>query len=116
MNILDAAKSITSGERQDDYGDPEDSFECIAAYWTIHLQAVEFPLKPSDVAKMMILLKLAREENRHKVDNLVDIAGYARALSLIEGDEIDENVTSSDSDVDWGGRIIRKVTRENTPS
>jgi len=88
MSILEEAQEITSGKRQEDYGTPEDSFQSIAGYWTCYLRSKgQCTIGPSDVARMMILLKLAREEHRHKRDNLVDIAGYARALSQIEGDE-----------------------------
>ena len=89
MNILEEAKEITSGDRQEDYGMPEDSFRGIADYWTVYLDSHEIcrRISPTDVAKMMILLKLAREDYKHKRDNLVDIAGYAHTLSRIEGDE-----------------------------
>ena len=31
--------------------------------------------------------KVARQANRHKRDNLVDIAGYARTAAMLSGDE-----------------------------
>jgi len=36
---------------------------------------------------MMILLKVARELNSTNKDNLIDIAGYCRLSSVIEGFE-----------------------------
>lgn len=76
--ILDAAKAAVCGQREQDYGSPEDSFAAIAAYWTVYLRQLRGPdLTSQDVAMMMILLKVARQGGRGKLDNLIDIAGYA---------------------------------------
>ena len=40
-----------------------------------------------DVPLCMIAVKLARQAHRHKRDNLVDIAGYARTAAMVAGDE-----------------------------
>lgn len=37
-----------------------------------------------DVSMMMILVKVARDANKPKRDNLVDIAGYARCAERLE--------------------------------
>ena len=124
MNILEEAKEVTSGNRQEDYGMPEDSFRGIADYWTVYLDSHEIcrRISPTDVAKMMILLKIAREDYRHKRDNLVDIAGYARTLSQIEGDEDNQDpMTSTPISTklyksSWDGPIRRRETREPPPS
>ena len=42
------------------------------------------PLSAEDVALCMIAVKLARQATRPKRDNIVDIAGYARVLELIQ--------------------------------
>ena len=76
-SILDEAKEVINGERQNHYGDPEDSFALIAEYWSIYL---EKNVTPQDVAMMMVLFKLARESHQHKRDNLVDAAGYLGIL------------------------------------
>ena len=111
MNILQEAQDIVSGQRQEHYGKPEDSFQSIANYWSYYLHKVgRHTLGPADVAKMMILLKLAREEHQHKRDNLVDIAGYTLTLSQIEGD---------DSPTQYPGDIVytvRSEKREQYPS
>ena len=73
------AHSVINGERQDQYGNPEDAFGRIAEYWNCFLAKWEssvIDLKPKDVALMMVLFKLAREEHQAKRDNLVDAAGY----------------------------------------
>lgn len=72
---LDTAKSVITGGRQDDYGNPEDSFGRIASLWSGYLG---YPFTKLDVAHMMILLKVARCIGQAPAeDNYVDIAGYA---------------------------------------
>lgn len=99
--ILDKAKDIVTGDRQNAYGEVEDNFERIANLWNAYLgidkcgdcellikniTKDELPtfkksieaLTPQDVACMMILLKVARiKSGHHKDDNWIDIAGYA---------------------------------------
>lgn len=80
--LLEMARAIVSGDRDRQYGSPEDSFWAIAHYWTVYLQQVgHLPehreLTAEDTAIMMILLKVARQAGRGKLDNWVDIAGYA---------------------------------------
>lgn len=81
--VLDEAKRIINGERQDQYGKPEDSFASIAELWSGYLHAVACAgrtcadLTPADVAHMMVLFKLARQmHGAGKRDNYVDAAGY----------------------------------------
>lgn len=77
--LVDAARTI-NGERQDQYGNAEDSFAVIARYWMNHLNAINrvnnIKIEPRDVAAMMVLFKLAREVNAPKRDNRLDGAGY----------------------------------------
>lgn len=72
--VLAEAASIITGNREESYGKPEDSFSEIAQLWTWY---VGKPIYPGDVAKMMILLKIVRSGHTEKRDNYVDIAGYA---------------------------------------
>lgn len=77
---LEEAIRITTHDRQDDYGKPEDVFMTIASYWNTYLASkdVNSCLEAYDVAAMMILLKIARLVNSpYKEDTWVDIAGYA---------------------------------------
>lgn len=72
--LLDAAE-IVSGAREETYGGPEDSFGRIAAYWTTCLG---HEVTAVDVAKMMLLLKVARlDKASDHYDSWVDAAGYA---------------------------------------
>lgn len=74
-DILDKAKNIINGERQGTYGNAEDNFASIAAFWSTYLNT---PIDSTDVANMMILMKVARNSSGvYKDDNHIDICGYA---------------------------------------
>lgn len=84
--VLDEAMAVTSGDRRRDYGHPIHNFQRIADFWNtfLHdkLKDGEFVM-PEDTAQMMILVKVAREMNTPKRDNLVDICGYARTIEMM---------------------------------
>lgn len=89
--LLDKAKAVTNGDREEHYGSPEDNFATIADLWETYLgrrKSAAITITPDDVAVMMILLKVARLawDNTHE-DSWVDIAGYAAC-----GSEIISNV------------------------
>ncbi len=71
--ILLEAHTLINAEGQGDYGPPAASFARIAALWSAYLGHA---VTGKDVAMCMALLKVAREANRHKADNLIDAAGY----------------------------------------
>lgn len=73
-NILDEAKRITAGSRNDDYGAPSEDMARTAKLWSAY-KGTKFEAR--DVAAMMILLKLSRLAFRDKRDSWVDIAGYS---------------------------------------
>ena len=81
--LLKAVEIIT-GERQDQYGNPEDSFELIGDYWTTYLNSLQkdLPINAKDVVHMMILFKLARcSGQQEKRDNYIDMCGYASIVA-----------------------------------
>lgn len=78
--VLREAEKVINGERQDMYGNPEDSFADIALLWGWYLR---MPIAPEEVAMMMTLLKVARERNQCKRDNIVDACGYLGIYSSI---------------------------------
>lgn len=88
--ILDEARRLTTGSRHNDYGHPRDDFARTALMWTGVLAEKLRPgcaVTAMDVPLCMIAVKLARQAHRHKRDNLVDIAGYARTAAVIAGEE-----------------------------
>ena len=81
-DCLDEAKATICGERQDQYGRPEDSFALIADYLSTYLRheynSDHHHLQAKDVAHMMILFKVARcQGQKLKRDSYIDICGYA---------------------------------------
>lgn len=69
------AKECVCGQREQDYGTPEDNFGTIARLWSEYLGK---EITPVDVAMMMALLKTARIKNGGGTeDSFVDLAGYA---------------------------------------
>ena len=82
--VLDKAKSLISGDRQEDYGDATQSFRAIADGWNVIVsRAIKqngtfAPLTPAHVALMMDWLKTTRllNDTSHQ-DSWVDKAGYS---------------------------------------
>ena len=78
--LLAAAKTCVCGQREQDYGTPEDNFRTIANLWAAYLLAKPEPVDilPADVAAMMALLKIARiSVAPSHADSWIDLAGYA---------------------------------------
>lgn len=81
--ILEAAGKCITGGRDEEYGEPEDSFDLIAQLWEPYIRAAcvspsaDVAIRPQDVAILMALLKIARAAVNDKPDNFVDLAGYA---------------------------------------
>lgn len=84
--VLEKARACVCGEREEDYGSPEDSFGCIAELWEAYLRAAcvspnaIITVTPADVAMLMALLKIARVGTScvgGTADSFVDLAGYA---------------------------------------
>ena len=74
--MLDEAGRIISGQRDAQYGGPEDNFSRIAKIWSV-IFGIE--VTPEDVAMAMVALKVARYASKSgfQPDTWVDIAGYA---------------------------------------
>lgn len=71
----DKAQNCVCGQRENEYGSPEDNFKTIADFWSVY-KGVEFTA--NDVAMMMALLKIARIRTGTATDDsYVDLAGYA---------------------------------------
>lgn len=95
--ILEAARVCVCGEREQDYGTPENNFETIGLLWGVYLRAAHPELArvmavnhitakdvaAKDVAAMMGLLKVARIATGNKADSFVDLAGYAACAGEI---------------------------------
>lgn len=78
-DLMKEAWDLTHGDRRAAYGSPADVFEGYALMWTGLLQSKlksGASLSALDVTLMMTALKLARESNAPKRDNIVDAHGY----------------------------------------
>lgn len=85
--ILSEAEAIIYGDREETYGTPSVNLDNIAKQWSLYLNQL-FPemditiqLCAEDVCWMMVQLKMMRQLNSYKRDNLVDAIGY---IGLIE--------------------------------
>lgn len=88
--ILDAAKKIVTGDREKQYGSPEDNFAVIARFWEVYLSercvggGAEVTLNPDDVAMLMALMKVARiMTGTFKGDSYIDACGYLACAAEI---------------------------------
>ena len=73
--ILSKEAECVTGQREQDYGSPEQNFQIIADLWSAY---TGLSFEPVDVAMMMALLKIARIKNGGGTgDSFVDLAGYA---------------------------------------
>ena len=79
--ILDEAKRIVYGERGENYGHPFEDFSRTAQIWSAILG---IKVEPEQVALCMVGLKISRECNRPKRDNVVDGAGYFENLDMVK--------------------------------
>lgn len=88
-DILDEAKRLTSGERNNTYGPPTQDFDRTAKMWSAMFgnklkDGESFALH--DVALAMMALKLSRLTwSPNKRDSWVDCAGYARCGAVCAG-------------------------------
>lgn len=102
---LDQARACVCGNREQDYGSPENNFRTIARMWGDYLYAIGLIPKtgsgglcPSDVAAMLGLLKIARIASRHaKNDNWVDLAGYAACGAELQALETADTVKQGEN-------------------
>lgn len=99
-SVLSEAADIVKGDRQEDYGDISTSFNQIAGYWSVYLtrllrtgsvwddqpaNGLRITLTGTDVANLMMLLKISRAQNKSDRDSYVDIAGYVACVDMLEG-------------------------------
>jgi hypothetical protein len=110
--ILETAEKMVNGDRQDDYGTPEQNFERIAMLWTHYLGSdrLNTGITPVDVAAMLALLKIARVASGHgKSDNWIDLAGYAACGGELQSAMLGEDTATQEAvedpvaafEVDW---------------
>lgn len=85
--ILEAARKCVCGEREQEYGKPENNFALVGRLWEAY---TGHSYSAKDVAMMLALLKVARIKTGVKGDSFVDLAGYAACAGEIATQEADE--------------------------
>ena len=85
--ILKKADELTNCDRQEAYGHPATNFQNTANFWNTYINGkypeVNLSLTNEDVGFMMLLLKVSRELNAPKFDNLLDGVGYLKTVQMI---------------------------------
>lgn len=90
--ILQEAQRLVYGDRGADYGHPLDDFTRTAAIWSAILGA---PVTAEQVGLCMIGVKISRQCNKPKRDNMADAAGYAGTVQMcVEERERRQSVSS----------------------
>ena len=89
--ILEAARQCVCGDREQDYGSPENNFQRIAEFWNAYFGNNGPLITCVDVAAMLALLKIARiASGNAKMDNWIDLAGYAACGGELEAMDLEE--------------------------
>ena len=88
--LLDEAKKLIGGDRQEEYGDKLKNHQNIADLWSVFL---EKKITAHDVAICMALVKVARLMNQHKKDSYLDMAAYAAIAGEIEARTNKKNIS-----------------------
>lgn len=84
-SILLEAEELINGERAKDYGRVTDNFKNIADGWNIIIN--NEPVTPRKVGLMMAWLKICRDVQNPKHDNLVDTAGYMGCIDKMSREQ-----------------------------
>lgn len=82
--ILQEAEEIINGSRAEDYGSVTENFTKIAVGWKEIFADGNFT--PRRVALAMAWLKICRDVNTPKHDNILDIAGYAGCIGKMDNE------------------------------
>ena len=79
--ILQEAQRLVHGDRGKDYGHPIEDYTRTGRIWGAILGIGD--IDPRICCLMMGGVKMSREVNKHKRDNLTDLAGYAECADMI---------------------------------
>jgi hypothetical protein len=80
--VLEEAERIVSSDRGNDYGTPFEDFSRTGKIWAAILGVDE--VSPEKVALCMAGLKISRLCHKIKTDSIIDLAGYAKTLDLVD--------------------------------
>lgn len=95
---LEEAQRLVHGDRGESYGHPFVDYTRTGRMWGAILGIGD--IDPRICCLMMAAVKISREIQSHKRDNLVDLAGYAECASMV-------------SDWQWGIREKAALSQSN---
>lgn len=90
--ILDKCANIAK-EREESYWDVLDMLD----RWEDIHRNIFWNIKRDKLVEWMISMKLARESNQHKEDNLIDLINYIAILSFIKDNNQQEDLEINDT-------------------
>ena len=79
--ILQEAQRLVHGDRGDSYGHPIDDFTRTGRLWAAILGVPE--VTPVQVGLCMAAMRISRQCNKAKRDNMTDLAGYAETVQMV---------------------------------
>lgn len=77
---LEEAATLIYGDRHEQYGEAREEFAKVALGWAVILGLDTEQVQAEDVPLMMTWLKIVRQANSSKRDNVVDGIGYLALL------------------------------------
>lgn len=80
--VLQEAQRLVYGARQASYGHPTDDFTRTGRMWAAILNMPH--ISPEQVGMCMMAVKISRQCNKPSRDNMVDAAGYAATVHMVE--------------------------------
>lgn len=80
-SILQEAQYLVHGPRGEDYNHPIVDYTRTGRMWGAILNTPD--IDPRIACLMMAAVKISREVNKHKRDNLTDLAGYAECAQMV---------------------------------
>lgn len=87
MNYGRQAEKLVLGDRNESYGNPADDYAKTAGAWSallIHKLKPGCVITAKEAILMMAVLKISREFNKPKPDNLIDAHGYLDCAEWVE--------------------------------
>jgi len=94
MSILSDAESLVNGDRQSQYGSPTSNMRDIAE---LASRMINIKITASDIAMILLCVKLGRLKYQYKRDSVVDLCGYAEIYSRCQEEVLNGSTGTPDS-------------------